>query len=87
MAFELAQVNIGRLAAPVDSPALAGFMAALDPVNAGHRPGTGEAEDRIRYLRSHGPTPHAFNLRVSFPPPGGEGEQPVRGPGEWLCPA
>jgi hypothetical protein len=179
MAFELAQVNIGRLTAPVDSPVLAGFMAALDPVNAaaeqapgfiwrlqtedgnataiqafewdaagsagvivnmsvwtdtehlgafvygemhrqimrrrrewfclmreaylacwwvpaGHRPGTGEAEDRIRYLRAHGPTPHAFNLRVSYPPPGGEegsgpdggaGGQPVRGPGEWLCPA
>jgi hypothetical protein len=34
MAFELAQVNIGRLTAPVDSPVLAGFMAALDPVNA-----------------------------------------------------
>ena len=34
MEFELAQVNIGRLTAPVDSPVLAGFMAALDPVNA-----------------------------------------------------
>jgi hypothetical protein len=34
MEFELAQVNIGRLVAPVDSPALADFMAALDPVNA-----------------------------------------------------
>ena len=32
--FELAQVNFGRLTAPVDSPELAGFMAALDPVNA-----------------------------------------------------
>ena len=174
MEFELAQVNIGRLTAPVDSPVLAGFMAALDPVNAaadqapgfvwrlqtedgnataiqafgwdaagsagvilnmsvwtdvehlgafvfgemhrqimrrrrewfhpmreaylacwwvpaGHRPGTGEAEERVRYLRRHGPTPHAFNLRVSYPPPGGagdrKGEQPVRGSGEWLCPA
>ncbi len=34
MSYLLAQVNIGRLRAPVDSPALAGFMAALDPVNA-----------------------------------------------------
>jgi Domain of unknown function (DUF3291) len=32
--FELAQVNIGRLVAPVDDPLLAEFMAALDPVNA-----------------------------------------------------
>ena len=34
MKFVLAQVNIGRLRAPLDSPQLAGFMAALDPVNA-----------------------------------------------------
>ena len=32
--FVLAQVNIGRLAAPLDSPRLAAFAAALDPVNA-----------------------------------------------------
>ncbi len=30
----LAQVNIGRLRAPLDSPQLAGFVTALDPVNA-----------------------------------------------------
>ena len=34
MSYVLAQVNIGRLRAPVESPALADFMAALDPVNA-----------------------------------------------------
>jgi heme-degrading monooxygenase HmoA len=32
--FQLAQVNIGRTKAPLDSPLLADFMAALDPVNA-----------------------------------------------------
>ena len=32
--YVLAQVNIGRLRAPLDSPELAGFVAALDPVNA-----------------------------------------------------
>jgi hypothetical protein len=30
----IAQVNIGRLAAPADSEQLAGFFAQLDPVNA-----------------------------------------------------
>jgi len=30
----LAQVNIGRLRAPIDSPELAGFVSALEPVNA-----------------------------------------------------
>lgn len=33
-AFELAQVNIGRLKAPLDSPQLKDFVDALDPVNA-----------------------------------------------------
>jgi uncharacterized protein DUF3291 len=34
MGYELAQVNIGRLLAPIDSPLLADFVADLDPVNA-----------------------------------------------------
>ena len=34
MSYVLAQVNIGRLREPLDSPALSGFVAALDPVNA-----------------------------------------------------
>jgi hypothetical protein len=33
-AFELAQVNIARLLEPLDSPRLADFVAALEPVNA-----------------------------------------------------
>ena len=32
--YHLAQCNIGRLRAPLDSPTLAGFVAALEPVNA-----------------------------------------------------
>jgi len=32
--YQLAQVNIARLRAPVDSPLLTDFVAALDPVNA-----------------------------------------------------
>ena len=34
MDYVLAQVNIGRLLAPLDSAQLADFVAALDPVNA-----------------------------------------------------
>ena len=33
-AFHLAQVNVARLLAPVDSPQLAGFVSRLDEVNA-----------------------------------------------------
>lgn len=31
--FELAQLNVGRMLAPVDSPAIASFVAQLDPIN------------------------------------------------------
>ncbi len=34
MDYLLAQVNIGRMREPLDSPLLADFVAALDPVNA-----------------------------------------------------
>jgi Domain of unknown function (DUF3291) len=32
--FQLAQVNIGRLLAPIDDPQIAGFVAELDSINA-----------------------------------------------------
>jgi hypothetical protein len=172
MDYVLAQVNIGRLLAPLDSPAVAGFVAALDPVNAiadaaagfvwrlqtedgnatalrafeddavgadggilinmsvwesvealgafvfgdahlavlrqrrqwfeqirdayaalwwvprGSIPAIAEAEDRLRHLRRHGPTPYAFTLRAHFPPPGGDGSGagPRMSPDDWACP-
>jgi uncharacterized protein DUF3291 len=170
MSYLLAQVNIGRLRAPIDSPVLAGFVAGLDPVNASadaapgfvwrlqteegnatavrafewdagdsagvimnmsvwqsvealagfvysaeHRavlrrrrewfepmtqaytalwwiragtlPTVADAEDKVRYLRAHGPTPLAFTLRVHFPPPGDADADPRLGREEWMCPA
>ncbi|MGW3911111.1 DUF3291 domain-containing protein [Streptomyces sp. NPDC005070] len=152
--FELAQVNIARLKAPLDSPLLKDFVDALDSVNAvadaadgfvwrlqsdsgnatdvpvlgdhwliinltvwqdidaltafmyrgqhrellarrrewferleeamtalwwvpaGHRPTVAEAESRLLHLREHGPTPHAFSLRTSFPPGTVDGSDP-----------
>ena len=32
--FHLAQINVARLKAPIDSPLLAGFVARLDEINA-----------------------------------------------------
>jgi hypothetical protein len=169
MSYLLAQVNIGRLRAPLDSPQLSAFVTALDPVNAaaeampgfvwrlqteegnatsiqafewdaagsagviinmsvwdcveslasfvysaehlpvlrrrreffehmteaytamwwipaGTRPTPHDAEERIRHLRAHGPTPFAFTFRVHFPPPD-EGTAAEPGRAEWLCPA
>ena len=34
MKFQLAQVNIARMLAPMDSPIMADFVANLDPINA-----------------------------------------------------
>ena len=170
MDYVLAQVNIARLLAPLDSPAIAGFVAALDPVNAladaapgfvwrlqaedgnatalrafegdaagagggilinmsvwesvqalrafvfgdahlavlrqrrkwfermtdaytalwwvprGHIPTIAEAEDRVRHLRRHGPTAHAFTLRAHFPAPGDAGASAPRvSPQDWAC--
>ena len=34
VSFDLAQVNVSRLLAPLESPQLAPFMAALDEINA-----------------------------------------------------
>jgi hypothetical protein len=171
MGYALAQVNIGRLLAPLDSPQLADFVAALDPVNAiadaapgflwrlqtedgnatalrafeadaegadggilinmsvwesvealggyvygdahqavlrrrrewfermrdafaalwwiprGHVPTIPEAEDRVRHLRLHGPTPYAFTLRTHFPPPddASGSVMPLYGPQDWTC--
>lgn len=43
--------------------------SALWWIPEGTRPTVEEAEQRLRHLREHGPTPHAFTLRRSFPPP------------------
>ncbi len=154
-AYHLAQVNIARLRAPLNSPLLADFVAALAPMNAladgspgfvwrlqtedgdatalrvfdddslivnmsvweslealaafvyrsthagvmrrrrewfehmqlylalwwvpaGHRPGVGEAEARLRHLQTHGPSPHAFTFRAPFAPLGSEVRVTVR---------
>jgi len=168
--YLLAQVNIARLRAPLDSPELADFVAALDPVNAaadaapgfvwrlqtedgnatsvrafewdagtsagvivnmsvwesvedlaafvysgshrpvlrrrrdwfehmgeayaalwwieaGNVPTTGDAEERVRHLRTHGATPYAFTLGAHFPPPGQEEAGAREGLADWMCPA
>lgn len=170
MEYALAQVNVGRLVAPLDSPRLADFVAGLDPVNAvadaapgflwrlqtedgnatairafeqdaegadggilvnmsvwesvgalgayvygeahrpvlgrrrewfehmkdayaalwwiprSHIPTVGEAEDRVRHLRAHGPTPYAFTLRTHFPSPGESAAAPLASLDDWTCP-
>lgn len=168
MSYDLAQVNVSRLLAPLDSSLLADFVAALDEVNAagdnapgflwrlqtedgnatavrafgwdvgdsygvivnlttwtsvqaladfvfsgrhleimrrrrqwfhraaepmtalwwapsGHRPSTDEAEQKVRHLRRHGPTPEAFTFRTPHPQPDQPGH-PAPWNDDWLCP-
>lgn len=168
MNYSLAQVNVSRLVAPLDSPLLAPFVEALDAVNAegdrapgflwrlhtesgnatdvegfgwdvkdsygvivnlttwtdtqalsdfifsGHhlaimrrrrawfhpvveattalwwipadtRPSVNEAETRVRHLRQHGPTAHAFTLRHHYPRP--DTAAPTMQTSDRLCPA
>lgn len=173
MDYALAQVNIGRLVASLDSAQLAGFVSQLDAVNAradaapgflwrlqtedgdatavrgfeddaagsacgviinmsvwesvealaayaygnaehlavlrrrrewfehmkdayaalwwiprGHVPTVAEAEDRVKHLRAHGPTPYAFTFKVRFPAPNSAGaaDAPLHSPEDWACP-
>jgi Domain of unknown function (DUF3291) len=51
--------------------------AALWWVPVGHRPCIREAEERVAYLRQHGPTQFAFTFNQSFPLP-----DSVRPPGQ-----
>ena len=59
---------------------------ALWWVPSGHRPTVDEAKERLAHLDAHGPTPHAFTLKVHFPPPGGEATGPLHSPDDWTCP-
>ena len=42
-------------------------------------------EDRLKYLRRHGPTPYAFTLKVHFPPPDSAADGPLLSPADWAC--
>lgn len=54
--------------------------SALWWVPAGTTVGVREAEERLLHLREHGPTPFAFTLRRSFPPPQGDEPHPPVAP-------
>jgi len=43
---------------------------ALWWVPRGHAPTIAEAEERLRHLRVHGPSPFAFGIKTPFGPPG-----------------
>ena len=60
--------------------------AALWWVPRGHVPAIGEAEDRVKHLRAHGPAPYAFSMKVHFPAPGSADAAPRHSPQDWACP-
>lgn len=66
----LAQVNIGRMKAPLDRPTMAGFVARLDEINSLADRSTGfvwrlqTAEGNATYLRPYDDDRILFNLSV-----------------------
>jgi hypothetical protein len=58
-------------------------VTALWWVPAGTVPTVAEAETRLRHLRAHGPTPHAFTFRDPFPSP----DDVAAAEDDWFCPA
>jgi hypothetical protein len=95
--YLLAQVSIARMREPLDSPLLASFVAALDPVNAaadaahgfvwrlqtddGRGGGTADPSAGVRAHAAR------VTLKEHFPPPDAEGFGPIRSPEDWTCPA
>jgi hypothetical protein len=47
--------------------------AVLWWIPAGNTPSVGEAEERLAYLKAHGPSPHAFTFKQRFPAPDSAG--------------
>jgi hypothetical protein len=68
--FHIAQVNIARMKAPLDSPELSGFVARLEEINAlaDHSPGfvwrLQTPEGNATYLRPYEDERILFNLSV-----------------------
>lgn len=60
---------------------------ALWWVPAGELPSVADAEERLGYLRAHGPTSFAFTFRVHFPAPVGDGKLEPSRDDRRLCPA
>lgn len=54
-------------------------------VPAGHIPSIEEAEERLAFLRTHGPTSIAFTFKRPFAPP--DDTPLVADQDDWLCPA
>ena len=67
---QLAQVNIARMKAPLESPVMAGFVARLDEINALADRSSGfvwrlqTGEGNATYLRPYGDDRILFNLSV-----------------------
>jgi hypothetical protein len=74
------------LAQVLDSPRLAGFVAALDPVNAVADAAPGFVW-RLQTEDGNATAVRAFTLKVHFPSPDAAGSGPILSPQGWTCPA
>jgi hypothetical protein len=68
MTYQLAQINIGRLRAPLGDPQIAGFVALRAPLNA-LADGAAGFVWRLQHYQKHGATPYAFWFSQLYPAP------------------
>ena len=73
--YHLAQVNIARMRADINDPAMAGLAAKVDELNrlAEGSKGfvwrlPGESAERLLSIDKEGATPYAFTFARTFPP-------------------
>ncbi len=84
--WHLAQVNVGRLAAPRGHPSVAPFFDALDRVNALADASPGfvwRLQDEGGNATDIGAAPEAFTFKARFPAPGARGGPVDMQPDPW----
>jgi hypothetical protein len=85
MDYALAQVNIGRLLAPLDSPQLADFAAALDPVNSVADAAPGFVW-RLQSEEGNATSLRAFEDDAAGTDGDPGSTSPLQRPEDWACP-
>lgn len=78
--FQLAQINVAKAVAQMDTEMMFGFASRLEEINAladhalwwipaGHIPTEEEGKAKLAHIREHGPSQSAFTFGQPYPKP------------------